>query len=84
MIVGTFDAQSYSMDANKFIPYTPVDTEGLSAEQRSADYRKTLDQRRSLRFFSDKEVSKATIENIIMTASSAPSGAWFFSRKHTT
>lgn len=63
------------MDANKFIPYTPVDTEGLSAEQRSADYRKTLDQRRSLRFFSDKEVSKATIENIIMTASSAPSGA---------
>jgi len=63
------------MDAKNFIPYEGLDTEGLTAEQRSAEYRKVLDHRRSLRFFSDKEVSKATIENIIMTASSAPSGA---------
>jgi nitroreductase len=42
-----------------------------------------MEKRRSLRFFSDKDVSQETIENIIMTASSAPSGAnkqpWFFS-----
>lgn len=49
--------------------------EGRDPESRSADYRAFMDHRRSLRFFSDREVSKDTIENIIMTASSAPSGA---------
>ena len=34
-----------------------------------------MDQRRSVRFFSDKPVSKSLIEDLIMTASSSPSGA---------
>jgi iodotyrosine deiodinase len=34
-----------------------------------------LNTRRSLRFFSDKPISKEVIENIIMAASTAPSGA---------
>jgi nitroreductase len=32
-------------------------------------------ERRSIRFFSDKPVSKAVVENILMIAASAPSGA---------
>ena len=42
---------------------------------RSKDYYHWLDQRRSIRMFSDKEVSKEVIENIILSASTAPSGA---------
>jgi iodotyrosine deiodinase len=42
---------------------------------RSHDFRSRMDQRRSVRFFSDKDVPAEVIENIIMTASSAPSGA---------
>ncbi len=34
-----------------------------------------MDSRRSVRYFSDRPVSKDVIEAIIMTASSAPSGA---------
>ena len=63
------------MDAKNFIPYKSIDTEGKTALERSKEYRDFLDYRRSLRFFSDKPVSKEIIENIIMTASSAPSGA---------
>lgn len=63
------------MEANKFIKYTPIDIQNHTALERSSEYRAFLEQRRSLRFFSDKTVSTETIENIIMTASSAPSGA---------
>gem|GEM_PF-39648 len=42
---------------------------------RSENYYKMLDKRRSVREFSDKSVPKVVIENIIKTASSAPSGA---------
>lgn len=70
------------MKSDNFIPYTGIDLEGQDPESRSASYRAFMDHRRSLRFFSDQEVSKETIENIIMTASSAPSGAhkqpWIF------
>lgn len=41
----------------------------------SLKYRELLEKRRSIRFFSEKPVSKQIIENILMTASSAPSGA---------
>jgi len=63
------------MKTDKFKKYIPIDNQNRSALERSTTYRNFLSQRRSLRFFSDKAVSKKTIENIIMTASSAPSGA---------
>ena len=44
-------------------------------QQKSTDFYKWMDQRRSIREFSDKNVSKSVIENIIKTASTAPSGA---------
>lgn len=43
--------------------------------QRSRDFYQYLDKRRSLRMFSDKPVAKEIIENLIMAASTAPSGA---------
>lgn len=42
---------------------------------RSISFYKWLDKRRSVREFSDKPVPKAIIENLIMSASTAPSGA---------
>ncbi len=42
---------------------------------RSKEFYTWLDQRRSIRMFSDKEVPRVVIENIILSASTAPSGA---------
>lgn len=43
--------------------------------ERSSEFRRFMDSRRSIREFSDKDVPDEIIKNIIMTASSAPSGA---------
>ena len=43
--------------------------------RRSAEFNGWLDQRRSVRAFSDQPVPKAVIENLIRSASTAPSGA---------
>lgn len=42
---------------------------------RSSDFLTFMDTRRSVRDFSDKPIPKAVIENILKTASTAPSGA---------
>jgi len=63
------------MKADNFIPYNPTPRSDAEAEQLASEYRQQLSQRRSVRMFSDRAVSKQTIEHIIMTASSAPSGA---------
>ncbi len=44
-------------------------------EKRSKDFHLWLDGRRTVREISDKPVSKAVIDNLIMAASTAPSGA---------
>jgi iodotyrosine deiodinase len=59
----------------KFIPLeykAPTDNEIVV---KAESFKVEMEKRRSVRFFSDKDVSKEVIENIIMTASSAPSGA---------
>jgi len=43
--------------------------------ERSKSFYDFMDLRRSIRFFSDKKVPLEVVENIVMTASSAPSGA---------
>ena len=43
--------------------------------KRSLEFYKWMDKRRTVRDFSDKPVPKETIENILMAASTAPSGA---------
>ncbi len=53
-------------------------SESFSDEEmitKSKSFYKWLDQRRSVRDFSDKTVPKGVIENIIRSASTAPSGA---------
>ncbi len=58
-----------------FKPYQAQNLTPRESLQRSIEYRDHMDLRRSVRQFSDKSVSKEIIENLIMSASSAPSGA---------
>ena len=43
--------------------------------KKSEEFLENIDKRRSIRTFSDKPVSKKVIENLILSASTAPSGA---------
>lgn len=63
------------MKSNNFKPYIGQDLDPATALQKAKDYYALMDQRRSLRFFSDRPVSNELIEQLIMTGSSAPSGA---------
>jgi len=67
------------------VPYEMY-SPGVSAEEASRRYYEMMDQRRSCRFFSDKPVSRETIENIVRTGGTAPSGAhkqpWQIGRAH--
>ncbi len=64
------------MDASVPVPYLTY-REYPSAEmmERSASFRELMSRRRSVRHFSDRSVPRGIIENCIMTAASAPSGA---------
>ncbi|MEZ0485377.1 nitroreductase family protein [Fibrella aquatica] len=58
------------------IPYKPVfDPTNQELHQRSEAFYQDLNARRSVRDFSDRPVPRAVVENLIMTASTAPSGA---------
>lgn len=67
------------MDKNEkesdFITYHPIEYTEEEMLEKSVAFLEQMDKRRSIRSFSDKPVSKQVIENIIMTASTAPSGA---------
>ena len=63
------------MKSQTFIPYAGQTFTTTESEARAKAYFDYMNQRRSLREFSDRPVSKEIIERIIMTASSAPSGA---------
>lgn len=58
-----------------FIPYRGVRYSQAETLQRSRDYYQYMDRRRSVREFSDKPVPREVMENIVLTASTAPSGA---------
>lgn len=58
-----------------FIPYTPTKLSEAQSLERSKTYYEYMDKRRSLRMFSDRPVAKEIIQNILRTASTAPSGA---------
>lgn len=58
-----------------FIPYKGQQFSKEESEARARAYYEYMDQRRSIREFSERPVSKTLIENLILTASSAPSGA---------
>lgn len=70
------------MKGQNFIPLNFTALDESEMLKNSISYYSLMDKRRSVRAFSTKGVSQEIIENIIMTASSAPSGAhkqpWVF------
>jgi nitroreductase len=58
-----------------FVPYQGTQFEPAEMLKRSESYFQWMNQRRTIREFSDRPVPLAVIENIVMTASTAPSGA---------
>lgn len=58
-----------------FVAYSKKTFEADEVKSRAVFFYKWLDERRSVRDFSDKPIPKEVIENIILSASTAPSGA---------
>lgn len=67
---------------NTFLPFFTEHRSTDELLQRSRSFYEDMDRRRTLRDFSAQPVPREVIENVIMTASSAPSGAhkqpWHF------
>ena len=59
----------------RFLPFHLPDRPAEQVLERSRDFYHFMDKRRTIREFSDRPVPREVIENLIMTASSAPSGA---------
>ena len=70
------------MKTHATIPYRGQNFSPAESLERSREYLKFMSRRRSLRSFSDKPVPRELIENLILTAGAAPSGAnkqpWMF------
>ena len=64
-----------SSDLYRPIPYHPERLSRDASRQRAAAFYREMDQRRSVRFFTDDPVPRDLIETAIRTASTAPSGA---------
>lgn len=63
------------IDGYPYIGYKKDTYSDEIMKQRSHDFKIWMDKRRSVRDFSNKPVPREIIENILLTASSAPSGA---------
>jgi iodotyrosine deiodinase len=58
-----------------FIPYKKEEFSTQEMLKRSVSFYTWLDQRRSVRDFSSREIDEEVIDNILLSASTAPSGA---------
>lgn len=71
------------INGHPFIKYSREVYEAQEMINRSASFAAWMDKRRTCRDFSDRPIPRDVIENIIMAASTAPSGAhkqpWTFS-----
>ncbi len=67
--------ESIFRNGHKHVLYRPATLTDDEMIVKSKNYFDFLQKRRSIREFSDKPVPKTVIENIIRTASTAPSGA---------
>ena len=65
-----------------FVTYSKETYPSSEMIKRGDEFYKWMDKRRTVRDFSDNPIEKEIIENIILTASTAPSGAhkqpWIF------
>lgn len=59
----------------KHVKYDALEFSTNEMHERAENFYHFMDQRRSIRGFSNKEVPRSVIENILKTASTAPSGA---------
>lgn len=57
------------------IPYTPEKVSHEEMRKRAESFYKLMDARRTVRHFSDRDIPDDVIDTLIMTASTAPSGA---------
>lgn len=63
------------MGEYKFVPFEMEELDAREQLARARDFYREMDRRRSVRFFSDRQVPRELIEYAIRTASTAPSGA---------
>lgn len=63
------------MAKKAFITYKSLNYDLNQSIESAKSHRSLMEKRRSIRDFSDKTIPKSLIEDILMTASSAPSGA---------
>ncbi len=63
------------MHTSNFIPYIPLNYSSEETLRATQAFYAFMELRRSVRVFSDKDVPKSVIEQLILAASSAPSGA---------
>lgn len=63
------------MPERQFVPYSAPDFTEEKMLERSREFYEFMDQRRSVREFSTRPVDREVINNLIKTASTAPSGA---------
>jgi iodotyrosine deiodinase len=75
VVVSAFKPPIMSNSTEGFIPFEPRNFSEEETRNRASQFYAYMDKRRSLRHFSDTAVPKEVIENIIKTASTAPSGA---------
>ncbi len=57
------------------VPYSPENISPEETRKRAEDFYALMNKRRTVRHFSDREIPDAVIDNLIMTGSTAPSGA---------
>lgn len=63
------------IDGFPFVRYQPDHVAPADMIEKSAAFYQTMNKRRTVREFSDQPIPEAVIHNILMTASTAPSGA---------
>lgn len=63
------------IEEHKHVRYQTEELSEFQIEKRALDFYNFLDKRRSVREFSEKPIPREVIENIVKTASTAPSGA---------
>jgi len=68
-------AKTKLIDGYPFVSYSKETFEAPEMIKRSGEFYNWMDKRRTVRDFSDQPVPKEVIENIILSASTAPSGA---------
>ena len=68
-------AKTKLIDGHPFVSYSKETYPAAEILEKSKEFYEWLDKRRTVRDFQDKPVSRDVIENILLSASTAPSGA---------